>query len=48
MAGLQEVLRHWRTHVAEPDKTNIHCLILLVEIAAFGRQSLLRGDSSPS
>jgi len=48
MAGLQEVLRHWRTHVAEPDKTNIHCLILLLEIAAFGRQSLLRGDSSPS
>jgi len=44
MAALQEVPRHWRTHVAEPDKTDIHRLILLVEIAAFGRQSLLRGD----
>jgi len=44
MAGLQEVARHGRTHVAEPDKTCIHRLILLVEIAAFGRQSLLRGD----
>jgi len=48
MAGLQQVPRHWRTHVAEPDKAKLHRLILLVEIAAFGRQSLLRGDSSPS
>jgi hypothetical protein len=27
---LQQVPRHWRTHVAEPDKAYIHGLILLV------------------
>jgi len=29
MAGLEKVSRHWRTHVAEPDETRVHCLILL-------------------
>jgi hypothetical protein len=29
MAGLQQVQRHWRTHVAEPDEAHIHGLILL-------------------
>jgi hypothetical protein len=29
MAGLLQVQRHWRTHVAEPDETHVHCLILL-------------------
>jgi len=34
--GLQQVPRHWRTHVAEPDKAYIHRLILLADIAALG------------
>jgi len=44
MAGLQEVPCHWRTHVAEPDETDIHRLILLADIAALGSQSRSRGD----
>src|SRR5260370_330790 len=35
MAGLYEVARHWRTHVAKPNETDVHRLILFV------------GDSDP-
>jgi hypothetical protein len=31
MAGPQEVPRHRRTHVAEPDETYVHLLILFGE-----------------